>query len=76
MAVKEKPLEGGGLGPVSGGENHLPAEDKVNFDNIGIHVDVEKAHLILIVQASFIPRHLQEEFLLAPCPLKLLHVPS
>ena len=24
MAVKEKPLHGGGLGPVVGGEDHLP----------------------------------------------------
>ena len=51
MAVKEKALEGGGLGPVSGGKNHLPAEDKVKIHiiHIGIHVGVEKAYLTLIV---------------------------
>ena len=28
MAVKEKTLQGGGLGPVVGGEDHLPAESE------------------------------------------------
>ena len=29
MAVKEKLLQGGGLGPVVGGEDHLPVEGEV-----------------------------------------------
>ena len=29
MAVKEKWLQGGGLGPVVGGEDHLPVEGEV-----------------------------------------------
>ena len=31
MAVKEKLLQGGGLGPVVGGEDHLPVEGKVTL---------------------------------------------
>ena len=31
MAVKEKLLQGGGLGPVVGGEDHLPVEGKVIY---------------------------------------------
>ena len=30
MAVKEKWLQGGGLGPVVGGEDHLPASSKID----------------------------------------------
>ena len=29
MVVKEMPLQGGGLGPVVGGEDHLPVEGRV-----------------------------------------------
>ena len=29
MAMKEKSLQGGGLGPVVGGEDHLPVEGKI-----------------------------------------------
>ena len=29
MAVKEKPLQGGGLEPVVGGEDHLPEKGEV-----------------------------------------------
>ena len=31
--MKEKKKQGGGLGPVVGGEDHLPADSKVQFDN-------------------------------------------
>ena len=31
MAVKEKLLQGGGLGPVVGGEDHLPVEGEVTL---------------------------------------------
>ena len=34
MAVKEKLLHGGGLGPVVGEENHLPVEGKVTLSAI------------------------------------------
>ena len=30
MAVKEKPPQGGDLGPVVGGEDHLPVEGRVH----------------------------------------------
>ena len=33
IAVKEKKKQGGGRGPVVGGEDHLPADSKVQFDN-------------------------------------------
>ena len=31
--MKEKKKQGGGRGPVVGGEDHLPADSKVQFDN-------------------------------------------
>ena len=31
--MKEKKKQGGGLGPVVGGEDHLPADSKVQFDD-------------------------------------------
>ena len=34
MAVKEKKLQGGGLGPVVGGEDHLPVEGNVIIHEI------------------------------------------
>ena len=45
MAVKDKLLQGGGLGPVVGGENHLPVEGKVTLlpDNLGISATVRKS---------------------------------
>ena len=47
MAVKEKLLQGGGLGPVVGGEDHLPVEGKVTLlaistNNLGISATVRK----------------------------------
>ena len=48
MAVKEKLLQGGGLGPVVGGEDHLPEEGKVTLlaiimDNLGVSATVRKS---------------------------------
>ena len=40
MAVKEKPSQGGGLGPVVGEEDHLPEEGEVT------HVLILPAYLV------------------------------
>ena len=47
MAVKEKPSQGGGLGPVVGGEDHLPVGSNTclvcsQFPNQLSHLQYEK----------------------------------
>ena len=65
--MKEKKKQGGGRGPVVGGEDHSPADSKVQFDNqikfvyiyISSHVDLENSRYCWCmhhVQAAYRPQ--------------------
>ena len=49
MAVKEKSLQGGGLGPVVGGEDHLPASSKIDCLMSENHYSIERFHQVITI---------------------------
>ena len=56
-AVKEKSLQGGGLGPVVGGEDHLPASSKIDCLMSENQYSIERFHHMITIPYTRINCH-------------------